>query len=180
MPSTRSLRVRATPAATNRRSRTGPKANPSQTDPYPLPEPVAPLVLPTANIPLEELLAHVFPDVDAQAQEKAFRDMIQSEGSKKAAVALLQSVYNNLNKYPVEGAKLPPTGVALRTINTGPHAIFYHRTYPAEVEADHPFFWSFYVGCAGKGPGSIITDFRSKILSSALRTDGELGCLFLR
>ncbi|KAJ7788673.1 hypothetical protein B0H14DRAFT_3503919 [Mycena olivaceomarginata] len=103
MPSTRSLRVRATAASANKGPRTGPKANPSQTDPYPLPHPVVPLVLPSANVPLEELLARVLPDVDAQAREKAFNDMIRSEGSKKAAVALFQSVYNNLIKYPVEG-----------------------------------------------------------------------------
>jgi hypothetical protein len=69
----------------------------------PLASPSVPLVLPSANVPLEELLARVLPDVDAQAREKAFKDMIRSEGSEKAAVALFQSVYNNLIKYPVEG-----------------------------------------------------------------------------
>ncbi|KAJ7846802.1 hypothetical protein B0H13DRAFT_2362741 [Mycena leptocephala] len=84
--------------------------------------------------------------------------LVQGEGSKQAALAVLQYAYKNLNLYPVEGAKRPPADVALKSIDIGPHTIFYHRNYPVEVQAAHPFLWSFYIGHAGKGRGLIITD----------------------
>ncbi|KAJ7805069.1 hypothetical protein B0H14DRAFT_2881934 [Mycena olivaceomarginata] len=170
MPSTRTLRVRPAQAPTppNINRSTVPKG------PRRRPQSIAPLPLPPATVPVAQLLARVFPDADDETRKVALSNMIQSEGSRKAGLALLQDVYNKLNTYPVEGAKLPPASVALRTIDIGPHAIFYHRTYPAEVQADHPFLWSFYIGRAGQGRGSIITDWSKQNVVFSIQSGREM------
>ncbi|KAJ7854824.1 hypothetical protein B0H14DRAFT_3865406 [Mycena olivaceomarginata] len=122
------------------------------------PQPFTPQPPPPVTVPVVQLLARVFPHADFKARNDALRQLVQGEGSKQAALAVLQYAYNNLNLYPVEGAKRPPADVALKSIDIGPHTIFYHRTYPVEVQAAHPFLWSFYIGHAGKGRGSIIAD----------------------
>ncbi|KAJ7903879.1 hypothetical protein B0H13DRAFT_2335081 [Mycena leptocephala] len=124
------------------------------------------------TVPVAQLLARVFPHADFKARNNALRQLVQGEGSKQAALAVLQYAYNNLNLYPVEGAKSPPADVALKSIDIGPHTIFYHRTYPVEVQAAHPFLWSFYIGHAGKGRGSIITDCAQENVVFSIQNGG--------
>ncbi|KAJ7699185.1 hypothetical protein B0H14DRAFT_3035952 [Mycena olivaceomarginata] len=126
------------------------------------PQPIAPLPLPPATVPAAQLLARLFPDADDEARQASLDNTIRSEGSREAGLALLQRAYNMFNTCPVEGASLPPAGVALRNIDIGPHTIFYHPTYPAEMQADRAFTWSFYIGRAGQGRGSIMTDWSQK------------------
>ncbi|KAJ7809112.1 hypothetical protein B0H14DRAFT_2867633 [Mycena olivaceomarginata] len=162
MSSTRTLRVRPAKAhpSFGSRARTPPKTNRSTVQrPRARPQPIAPLPLPPATVPAAQLLARLFPDADDEARQASLEDTIRSEGSREAGLALLQRAYNMFNTCPVEGAPLPPAGVALKSINIGLHTIFYHTTYPPEMQADRTFTWSFYIGRAGQGRGSIITDW---------------------
>lgn len=108
-------------------------------------QPFTPQPPPPVTLPVAQLLARVFPHADFKARNDALRQLVQGEGRKQAALAVLQYAYNNLNLYPVEGvcipitilrweklmlfqAKHPPADVALKSIDIGPHTIFYHRT----------------------------------------------------
>ncbi|KAJ7869262.1 hypothetical protein B0H14DRAFT_2571872 [Mycena olivaceomarginata] len=124
--------------------------------------PFTPRPPPPVTVPVAQLLARVFPHADFKARNDALRQLVQGEGGKQAALAVLQYAYNSLNLYPVEGAKRPPADVALKSIDIGPHTSFYHRTYPVEMQAAHPFLWSFYIVHAGKRRGTIITDCAQK------------------
>jgi hypothetical protein len=107
MPSTRTLRVRPAqaPAPPNINRSTvpkGPRRRPQvslsqiaagpTTHLHALPQSIAPLPLPPATVPVAQLLARVFPDADDETRKVALSNMIRSEGSRKASLALLQDV----------------------------------------------------------------------------------------
>ncbi|KAJ7930185.1 hypothetical protein B0H13DRAFT_2309882 [Mycena leptocephala] len=72
------------------------------------PQPFTPRPPPSVTVPVAQLLARVFPHADFKARNDALRQLVQGEGSKQAALAVLQYAYNNLNLYPVEGPNALP------------------------------------------------------------------------
>ncbi|KAJ7822721.1 hypothetical protein B0H14DRAFT_2827788 [Mycena olivaceomarginata] len=159
MSSKRTLRVRPTKAhpSFGSRARAPPETNRSTAQrPRARPQPIAPLPLPPATVPAAQLLARLFPDADDEARQASLDNTIRSEGSREAGLAYCNVPTICLNTCPVEGASLPPAGVALRSIDIGPHTIFYHPTYPAEMQADRAFTWSFTLAVLEKDGEELI------------------------
>ncbi|KAJ7869505.1 hypothetical protein B0H14DRAFT_2727397, partial [Mycena olivaceomarginata] len=138
-------------------SRPGPKLLPTSTgqrfrrDLVVAPSPCSSALCTRLRSPSRSSWLACFPDADDETRKVALSNMIRSEGSRKAGLALLQDVYNKLNTYPVEGAKLPRLASLSGPLILARTPFFITRTYPAEVQAgSHHFSGPLYIGRAGQ------------------------------
>ncbi|KAJ7677456.1 hypothetical protein B0H17DRAFT_1079222 [Mycena rosella] len=127
-------------------------------------------------VSVPELLAVLLPDGDARQRRELLEDMISVQGSHDAAIASLRPTYDVIKAGTVIGvrpcrrhcsgvtssasqAPSPPPNTEVKYADVGPFRIFYHSTFPRNIQNSNPFTWSFYIGQRGQGQDSIMPNW---------------------
>ncbi|KAJ7021982.1 hypothetical protein C8F04DRAFT_1194940 [Mycena alexandri] len=117
-------------------------------------------ISPPATLTVPAVVAAVLPN--AKDHRAIFAETIENEGSYEAAVAYFEDFYKVVNSGVVFGAALPPPDVILSSIDVGRLTVFYHSTFPADLQRGNAFTWNFYIGLRGAGAHSIMSDWSKR------------------
>ncbi|KAJ6483471.1 hypothetical protein DFH09DRAFT_1164131 [Mycena vulgaris] len=112
---------------------------------------------PQPHCAVPAVVAAIYPDASAAQQLEIFQNCAEHAGPE-VAERFFQECLATIRSGIVFGAPVPPPGVELRRVNLEHLQIFYHSTFPEDLQGSNPFTWNFYIGLRGKGPESIIKD----------------------
>ncbi|KAJ7249731.1 hypothetical protein B0H12DRAFT_1121563 [Mycena haematopus] len=117
--------------------------------------PQQPVIIPLAP----HILDAVLPNTTDAERMQSFRDIVDAKGSVAAAKAYLERHYEFLKTGVVIGAARPPPNAIIHRTNVGPLRLFYHSTFPADLQENSPFSWNLYIGLANRDEESIMPDW---------------------